>query len=296
MEIIYRYHLEGDFQEKTIDLLLEEFRFNFGINYQYKSVYKAENSEKLENDEAKIEMNVLDSKRIEVIVIIYKLTKKNLLSITSILSLALGNTIRASYYTSIKLISIEFPSQSKIFVGPSMGISKIRDFLNLNTRPLLSVPLAVPTEMPNESAKLANELVKNGVNIIVDSPLRFYHKLDHLTSYIENFIMDAAKNDNRAICFINGNHNIQLLNKIIIRLKKISKELHWPIGIRIDPFIVGFSFIDVLTRNNIPVLCYSQLNRLIQTSTANIASPLLSNLYRYMGADISRNWHWREYF
>lgn len=93
--------------------------------------------------------------------------------ITQLMVQVMGGQLDIDNITHCRLIDIKFPvNVIEYFKGPKFGISQIRDYVNVNDRPLLGAIIKPKTGItPELLAKVVEELVEGGVNFIKEDEI-----------------------------------------------------------------------------------------------------------------------------
>lgn len=201
-----------------------------------------------------------------------------------VLSLAFGNMIRPQQVRSVTLQDLIMPAAiAKKLGGPRFGSAQLRAHLGIMDRPLISVPLAAEGAAVEDSITIATQLIEAHVSLIPDSPVRFYTEFWQVEKYLAGVAsyLDSKGKGKRAICFIVVNRLFTNALKFAKKLSRLSADLGILIGIRIDPWIFGLANIQELAELGLPILCFSQMSRMIGSSAVALVS-----LLRYAGADL----------
>lgn len=281
-----RYIIEGDSKDLAPKRLIEDFSFHIDINTQVRSIYKTSDAESHDGVDL-VSLSQIDDGVIEVTLKIPVPDTAGNEYLLYVFSIVLGNIIRGARFTKILLRDLQFPEKIMAGLpGPAMGLDGIKSFLACGNQTILSSPLASHGHAIDASVSRALELVKAGVSLVVDSPVRYYADFEDCLEYIERFIAAVAAAQLRAICFVNANFGFRFLDKMVSKLKTLSETLGWPVGLRVDPMLVGIGVMERLRQSKLPLFCYSQFNRLIYSSSAGVAIPVLTQLLRSVGADI----------
>ncbi len=284
--VTVRYLIEVDQKVFQSHTLIREFNFHIDINEQIEQIYGAE-AELTDTKEENVSLSLVDDGQMEVTLRIPVPDTAGSEFLLYIFSIILGNIIRGAKFTKISLRELNFPSDVMATLpGPVLGHEKLKKFLECEKTNILSVPLAAHGFAVQDSVSKAIQLVKAGIHLVPDSPVRYYKNLEECQRYIEGFIEATVSADRKAICFINGNFGSNYLNKLVHRLKLLSEDLNWPIGLRVDPMLVGIATMEQLRKSNLPLFCYSQFNRLLYSSSAGLAIHIMTEILRNVGADI----------
>lgn len=282
-----RYIIEGDPKDLEPKKLIEDFSFHIDINTQIRSIYKTEGDGESHDGVDLVSLSQIDDGVFEVTLRIPIPDTAGDEYLLYVFSIILGNIIRGARFTRILLRELQFPEKIMAGLpGPAMGLDGIKSFLGCGNQNILSSPLISPGNAIDASVSRALELVKAGVSLVPDSPARYYADFEECVEYIEGFITAVATAELRAICFVNANFGFRFLDKMVSKLKTLSRTLGWPVGLRVDPMLVGIGVMERLRRSRLPLFCYSQFNRLIYSSSAGVANTVLTQLLRSIGADI----------
>ena len=150
----------------------------------------------------------------------------------------------------------------------------------------MSVPLTTPPEQQFETMDQVEQLARAGVHLISDPPQRFYSSSDELADYVEDFIDRMTDAGCRAIPFVNAQAPLSTLRKLVPRLARIAADRQWPIGLRLDPFLLGLAAVETLTRPGLVLFAYSQLGRVLSSGPSGVSPRVLAYLLRVLGVDI----------
>ena len=93
--------------------------------------------------------------------------------ITQLMVQVMGGQMDIDNIKYCRLLKIEFPEEvKKYFLGPKYGISGIREYLNLNEKPLLGGIVKPKTGIsPEILLKMVKEMVEGGVNFIKEDEI-----------------------------------------------------------------------------------------------------------------------------
>jgi len=282
-----RYIIEGDPKDLVPRKLIEDFSFHIDLDTQIQTIYQTSRAKTTHDELDLVSLSQIDDGVVEVTLRIPISEKAGSECLLFIFSIILGNIIRRAEFTRILLRELRFPNRIMVGLpGPIMGLDGIKNFLGLRNQNVLSSPLASHGDDIEVSVSRALELIRAGISLVPDSPVRYYSDFADCSGYIERFVSSVANAGLRGICFVNANLGFRSLDKMVSKLKDLSEALNWPIGLRIDPMLVGIGVVERLRRFGLPLFCYSQFNRLIYSSSAGVAIPVLTQLLRSIGADI----------
>lgn len=205
------------------------------------------------------------------------------------LSTVIGNISSSG---KVKLLDLEFPKKYlEQFEGPKFGVKGIREILGVHDRPLLNNMIKPCTGLnPQETAKLAYEAARGGVDIVKDDELisdaPHCHRIERIKA-----VMEALKRADDE----KGERTLYTFN-ITDRPDRIVENAYRAIeaganALMVNYFPLGLDATSMLTEDaniNVPILGHSDFTGAVYESPWSGISGLLigAKLPRLAGLDM----------
>jgi len=197
-----------------------------------------------------------------------------------------GNPFRHDGVQNVFLTKIEFSTElANHFKGPVIGLEGLKTFFKEKSFPLKSVPLPIDLH-EQDKHKLIGRLVKNGINIVTESPI-YNSTKNELLRDIKYFERLQKKISMPFIYFVNSTVILDRIFDYIEIISELNSNNNFKIGLRLCPLSVGFNTCLFIRKFNIPIYGYNLLN--IANAEGGkycISSGALSKIMRIVGCDL----------
>jgi ribulose 1,5-bisphosphate carboxylase large subunit-like protein len=125
--------------------------------------------------------------------------------ITQLLVQVMGGQMDIDNILHCRLLKLEFPKEvHKYFMGPKYGISGIREYINVQDKPLLGAIIKPKTGIsPSVLLEMVKELVEGGVNFIKEDEILSnpsFCTIEERVPLIMNYIKQTGKKVIYAVC------------------------------------------------------------------------------------------------
>lgn len=206
--------------------------------------------------------------------------------LSRIATILFGNPFRHVGVKKVFLTKIEFSNDlAKHFKGPGCGMEGFKSYFSENNFPLKSVPLPIDLN-EQDKHQLIGRLVKNGINIICDSPIYNPTKKELLLDikYLEKLYKKISL---PFFYFINATVIFDRIFDYIKILKNLNSSNNFKIGFRLCPLSIGFNTCSFIRKFDIPIYGYNLLNIAhAEGGKYSISSGALTKLMRIVGCDL----------
>lgn len=210
-------------------------------------------------------------------------------NICQLLSTIAGNIFSMKIIKGLRLEDVELPeTYINDFLGPYFGLEGVREVFQIFDRPIIGCIIKPKVGLsPQETAKVAYEVFKNGVDLIKDDETLTDMKFCHFEKRVKEVILAKRKaqkeTKKRKIFVFNITAPIDEAQKRAELVKKYGGRC-----VMVDVVAMGFSALDYFRRQNFGLIIHGHRaghSAFTRKKDQGISMLVLAKLLRLVGID-----------